>query len=145
VTTNRPNAVKISDQLWIDGTINKISGLQSNEDVAILPATGITYIESTKWQDSDITNLLNTPLTFASTGIGYTKIVGTDAFVVPAGTDAQRRVSPELGETRWSIDQQYLECFDGTVWTSSIGSSGGSVVTATVMEELVNVYTIVFG
>jgi hypothetical protein len=143
VITNRPNAVKISDQLWLDGTINKISGLQSNEDINLLPATGITYIESTKWQASDITNLLNTPLTFASTGIGYTRIMGDNAVLIPAGPSADRRASPEVGETRWNTDEDYLECFDGSVWAVSTG--GGIEVNVEIMEDLGHAYTLMLG
>ena len=143
VITNRPNAVKVSDQLWLDGTINKITGLQSNEDVELLPDTGITFIESTKWQDNTITNLLNTPITFASTGIGYTRFMGDNGFVIPAGTDAERRVSPEVGETRWNTDEDYLECYDGAVWAVSTG--GGIEVDIEIMEDLSHVYTLMLG
>jgi hypothetical protein len=143
VATNRPNAVKVSDQLWLDGTINKISGLQSNEDVELLPDTGITYIESTKWQASDITNLLNTPLTFASTGIGYTRIMGDNAVLIPAGPEVDRRASPEIGETRWNTDEEYLECFDGSVW--SVATGGGVEVTEEIMEDLSHVWILTLG
>jgi hypothetical protein len=143
VVTNRPNAVKVSDQLWLDGTINKISGLQSNDDVALLPDTGITYIESTKWQASNITNLLNTPLTFASTDIGYVRIMGDNALLIPAGPNADRRASPEVGETRWNTDENYLECFDGSVWAVSTG--GGIEVNVEIMEDLGHVYTLMLG
>ncbi len=143
VITNRPNAVKVSDQLWLDGTINKITGLQSNEDVELLPDTGITYIESTKWQDNTITNLLNTPITFANTGIGYVRFMDTNAFILPVGTDAERRASPEVGETRWNTDEGYLECYDGTVWAVSTG--GGVDVTVEIMEDLGHAYTLMLG
>ena len=143
VITNRPNAVKVSDQLWLDGTINKITGLQSNEDVELLPDTGITFIESTKWQANTLTNLLNTPITFASTGIGYVRFMGDNAFILPVGTDLQRRASPEVGETRWNTDQDYLECYDGTVWAVSTG--GGIDVTVDIMEDLGHAYTLMLG
>ena len=143
VITNRPNAVKVSDQLWLDGTINKITGLQSNEDVELLPDTGITFIESTKWQANTLTNLLNTPITFASTGIGYVRFMGDNAFILPVGTNAQRRASPEVGETRWNTDEGYLECYDGTVWAVSTG--GGIDVTVDIMEDLGHAYTLMLG
>jgi hypothetical protein len=143
VVTNRPNAVKVSDQLWLDGTINKISGLQSNEDVELLPDTGIIYIESTKWQNSDITNLLNTPLTFASTGIGYTRIMGDNAVLIPAGPEIDRRATPEVGETRWNTDEDYLECFDGSVW--AVATGGGVEVTTEIMEDLSHVWILTLG
>jgi len=58
-----PLSATISNQTTIDGTINKISTIQSNEDIILNPFTGITRIEATQWQNNDITNLLNTPLT----------------------------------------------------------------------------------
>jgi len=143
VTTNRLDAVKVSDQLWLDGTINKITGLQSNEDILLSPDTGITYIESTKWQDNDITNLLNTPLTFSSTGIGYLRFIGDNAFVLPFGNTSNRPSNPELGDTRWNTDEQYLECFDGSVYVVATG--GGETVTQAFMEELGNLYSLVLG
>jgi hypothetical protein len=139
----RPQAVLVSDQMRLDGVVNKISAIQSNEDIALLPDTGIVYVERTKWQDSEITNLLNTPLTFASTGIGYTNITGTNAFVIPAGDNSQQRPAPEVGETRWNTEVGYLECFDGTVWNISTG--GGDEVTTVIMEDLSHVYTLMLG
>ncbi len=140
----RPLSVTVSDQTTLDGVANKISAIQSNEDINLFPDTGITYIEQTKWQDNDLTNLLNSPLTFASTGIGYSRFLGDNAMVIPAGTDAERSGSPEVGETRWNTDQQYLECFDGSVWAVAIGGSGGTV-TSTDMDDLSNIYTLILG
>lgn len=140
----RPQNVSISDQTLLDGVTNKISATQSNDDLFLSPDTGITHIEKVKWENNDITNLLNSPLTFASTGIGYTRIMGDNAMQIPAGTDAERRGSPEVGETRWNVDQQYLECFDGSVWAVSIGG-GGSTVTTADMDDLSNIYTLILG
>jgi hypothetical protein len=139
----RPLAVTISDQMTIDGVINKISALQSNDDIVLNPTTGITFIESTKWQNNDITNLLNTPLTLASSGTGYYSVSGDNGMVIPSGPELDRRVSPEVGETRWNTDQSYLECFDGTVWAISTG--GGIEVTTEIMNELSNVYALILG
>lgn len=139
----RPQSVTVSDQIKLDGVINKISAIQSNDDVLLSPDTGITYIERTKWQDSDLTNLLNTPLTLASTGIGYYNFNGNNAMVVPSGNDSQRRLTPEVGETRWNTDQGYLECFDGNVWVISTG--GGEEVTQQIMDDLGNVYVLILG
>jgi len=138
-----PLSATISDQLTLDGTINKISAAQSNDDVVLLPNTGITRIEATRWQSSDITNLLNTPLTLTSSGIGYYSVTGTNAMIIPAGSDLDRRASPDVGETRWNTDQEYLECFDGTVWSVSTG--GGIEVTSEIMNDLSNVYALILG
>jgi hypothetical protein len=139
----RPQAVIVSDQLRLDGVVNKISAIQSNDDVLLNPDTGIVYIENTKWQDSDITNLNNTALSFAATGIGYYNFNGTNAIVVPSGDNSQRRPFPEVGETRWNTEEGYLECFDGTVFVISTG--GGEEVTQTIMNDLSNVYTLILG
>ncbi len=139
-----PDIVDISGQTRLNGLTNTISALQSNDDIEILPDTGIVYIERTKWQDSDITNLNNTAISLASTGLGYTNFNGNNAMVVPSGTDAERRASPELAETRWNTDRNYLECFDGTVWTPSIGAGGGGVSIAD-MEDFGHIYTIILG
>ena len=139
----RPQTVTVSSQMRIDGFINKISGIQSNEDILLNPDTGITYVERTKWQDNDITNLNNTALTIASTDIGYTRFTGTNAVVIPSGDNSERRSNPELGETRWNTEIGYLECFDGNVWVISTG--GGEEVTQEVMDDLGNVYTLILG
>jgi hypothetical protein len=139
----RPLSTVVSEQLRLDGTINKISASQSNDDVLLLPDTGITRIESTQWQDNEITNLLNTPLTFSSTGIGYTRFMGDNGFVIPAGTSAERPPTPELGDTRWNITEQYLECFDGSVYVVATG--GGDLVTQQFMEDLGFIYSAILG
>lgn len=142
----RPQVVVVSDQMRLDGVVNKISGVQSNEDIELLPDTGIVYIERTKWQDSDITNLNNTALTIASTGVGYTRFTGTNGMIVPAGPTADRRANPEVGETRWNTTvplDQYLECYDGSVWVLSTG--GGEIVTQRLMEDLGFIYSAILG
>ena len=139
----RPQAVTVSAQLLIDGVANKISGIQTNEDVSLNPDTGIVYIENTKWQENDITNLLNTPLTLRNTGIGYVKFVGTNAMLLPAGDTASRPAVPEVGDTRWNTEIGYLECFDGNVYVVATG--GGEEVTQEIMEDLGNVWSLVLG
>ena len=127
----------------LDGVINKISALQSNDDILLNPDTGITDIENTRWQINDIANLSNTALTVAGTGIGYYQFVGTNSMVIPAGDNSQRRASPEVGETRWNTEEAYLECYDGTVWAVSTG--GGIEVTTVIMEDLGHVYALMLG
>jgi hypothetical protein len=61
---------------------------------------------------------------------------------IPAGDNSQRP-GFEQGETRWNTDLQYLECFDGTVW--QVATGGGVVVTAPIMTEFADVYTLIFG
>lgn len=133
----------ISSQLLIDGVANRIVGIQSNEDLAIIPDTGVTYIEQTKWQDDTITNLLDSPLTITPTGTGYVRFTGNTAVVLPAGTDAERRLTPEVGETRWSTERGYLESYDGTQWFVSTG--GGEIITVPVMQDFINIWSLILG
>jgi hypothetical protein len=139
----QPLSATISDQTFIDGVGNKISATQSNDDVLLLPDSGITFVESTKWQNNNITNLLNTPLTLSSTGIGYTRFMGNNAVVIPAGTSVQRPASPEVGDTRWNTTEKYLECYDGSVYI--IATGGGEIVTQQFMEDLGFIYSAILG
>lgn len=148
-----PQAVLISDQMRLDGVTGQIISVQSNDDIRITPFTGITSIERTQWQGNIVTNLNNSAITVASTGIGYLKYQGTNGFVIPAGTgddnyapgtpQNQRRANPEEGETRWNTDLAYVECYDGTVWQLSTG--GGATISVPVMQDLGNVYTLILG
>jgi hypothetical protein len=136
----------ISDQIFIDGINNKISATQLNQDIELLPDTGITVIERTQWQDDTITNLNSTPLTVVGTGIGYYKIGGTNGMVIPSGPDSQRPSNPEIGATRWNTNNlldQFLEVWDGENWVLSSG--GGEEVTGDIQEDLGFIYSVILG
>lgn len=143
IDTLNPVNARISDQILINGVANTIFTLQSNDDVNLLPDTGIVYIEDTKWQGSDITNLNNTALSLLTTGTGYYRFAGNNAMIIPAGGDAARPISPEVGDTRWNTDSGYLECFDGTVYIIATGP--GDVIDVQDMEDLGNVYSLILG
>ena len=138
-----PQAVLISDQMRLDGVTGQIISVQSNEDIRITPFTGVTTIERTQWQANTVTNLNNSAIIITSTGIGYSKFVGTNGFVMPAGDNSQRRANPEEGETRWNTDLEYVECYDGTVWQLSTG--GGATISVPIMQDLGNVYSLILG
>jgi hypothetical protein len=143
ITTIIPSSATVSDQIFIGGALHEITSVQSNDDLILNADTGIYFIEDTKWQNDTITNLLNTPLSIKTTGIGYYRFAGTNAILIPAGDDTTRPSSPELGDTRWNTDQGYLECFDGTVYVVATG--GGIEVTTEIMEDLGHVYTLMLG
>jgi len=87
--------------------------------------------------DNTITNLSVDAVTeIAQSGIGYFKIQGTNGFVPPVGSDAQR---PSLvggyafipiGMTRYNTNSKSLEIWDGISWASPAGTSGAVSVTA---------------
>jgi hypothetical protein len=143
------NDVTVGLQLQIESALPSISTLQSNDDVRLLPDTGITDVERFRFNGDTITNLDETTGTVTSTGIGYTRFVGSNGIVIPFGTDSQRAdfvPTLEVGATRWNTENpanQYLECFDGTVWANANG--GGAVVTAVDMDDLSNAYILILG
>lgn len=132
--------IVIDNQISFSG--NTITSVVSNQDVELLPDTGITRIERITIQDNLITSLDPTPLTISHAGNGYLNFNYNTAFVIPVGNSAERQDN-EVGETRWNTDLQYLECFDGNVW--QVATGGGVVVTEEVMQNLVYEYTLVFG
>jgi hypothetical protein len=140
VGTVTTTAVTISDQTLYTG--NTISTLQSNDDLIIESATGNVTVESLTINQGTITNLENTPVTLSHTGSGYLKITDESGFGIPSG-DISERVGNEVGDTRWNNEIGYMECFDGTVW--QVATGGGTVVTAAVMEDFGNIYTLIFG
>jgi hypothetical protein len=66
-----------------------------------------------------------------------------DSAYAPGTPQNQRRASPDVGETRWNIDENYLECYDGSVWAVSTG--GGISVTVELAEDLGHAYTLMLG
>ena len=137
----------VSDQTRIDGTDTngEIFTLQSNDNLNLNPNTGVTFIEDTKWETNNITNLLNTPLIFTSTGIGYLRFMGDNGFVIPAGDNSSRPVSPEVGDTRWNSEEELLECFDAVTGSYITSIGPGDVVDEQTMEELGNLYSLILG
>lgn len=136
----------ISEQLQVDGATATITTLQSNDPVLLNPVTGITDIERVRFQNDTITNLDANALTLASTGIGYVRFMENSGLIIPAGTDAERNLTPEVGDTRWNNDNpldQYMETFDGTVWNISTGAGG--TISAVENYDLSNAYILILG
>lgn len=135
--------IVINNQLKFLGPSRTITTVQPGTDVYFNPDSGTTQLEKLAFNADDISNLLDTPITFNSTGTGYYLFADTSGLVIPAGTTAERRASPEVGETRWNTDEMYLECFDGAVWTISTGA--GEEVTQELMEDFGNIWVLTLG
>jgi hypothetical protein len=136
--------INVSDSLKIDGTPSQIYTYQSNEDVLLQPPTGIVDIESIRFQENDISNLVpNTSMTIASTGIGYVRFMDTSGIVIPAGSIGQRPDNPEVGDTRWNTDYNRVECFDGSVYLIATGP--GAAIGAEEMQDIQTSYILMFG
>lgn len=141
------NSIVISEQTSLNGNTATISTIQSNDDLILNADSDTYYIDSEIQIGSTggvITNLnTTTPVTLTATGRGYYKFDGTNALLLPAGDDAARPSSPEIGDARWNTEQDYLEIYDGTVYRSSAGETGD--LTAQDVEDVSFLYTIVFG
>jgi hypothetical protein len=95
--------------------------------------------------DNVITNISSGAITeIVQSGTGYFKIQGTNGFVPPVGSDAQRPTAyAVIGMTRYNNSAKALEVWDGTTWASPAGSSGAvSEITA---NEIAATYALMLG
>jgi hypothetical protein len=81
--------------------------------------------------DNVITNVVAGAISqIVQSGTGYFKIQGTNGFVPPVGSDAQRPTAyAVLGMTRYNTNSRALEIWDGFTWASPAGSSGAVSIT----------------
>jgi len=142
ITTIRPQSAFVGNTMFLGGS-NNIQATLGDDDLVFDADSDIYEIEDIRFQDSEITNLLNTPLQLAATGIGYYNFQGDNAMVLPAGTVAERPLFPEVGDTRWNTELGYIECFDGNVYIVSIGP--GDQLTQSTAEELNIIYSLLLG
>lgn len=143
ITNILPSSAIVNDTMFLGGPTNNILALEPNQELLINPDVNSVVIENLRFQDNNISNLLNSPLTLATVGIGYYRFAGDSGVVLPSGTSAQRPATPNVGDTRWNTELQYLECFDGSVYITAIGP--GDTVEVQDMEDLSNIYTLILG
>jgi hypothetical protein len=95
--------------------------------------------------DNVITNVVSGAVSqIAQTGIGYFKIQGTNGFVPPTGSNAQRPTAyAVLGMTRYNSDSKALEVWNGAAWASPAGASGA--VSLGEAESTAVVYALTLG
>ena len=76
--------------------------------------------------DNVITNVVSDAISqIVQSGTGYFKIQGTNGFVPPIGSNAQRPTAyAVLGMTRYNNDSKALEIWNGATWASPAGTSG---------------------
>jgi hypothetical protein len=67
------------------------------------------------------TSLANGNITLTATGTGLVTIVGTQGFIIPAGTTAQRPSPVTQGTVRFNTDTLRIEVYDGTEWDVIVG------------------------
>jgi len=98
--------------------------------------TGGVRVGNLRIYNNTITNISNNAVTeFTETGNGFVRIAGTNGVVIPSGDGfLQRPLNPEIGMTRFNVDAQLVEVYNGVTWGSVAGASGG--VTSVEATEL---------
>ena len=107
---------------------NTISSITTDSNLNLTAnGTGAVRVGNLRISNNTITNISNNAVTeFNETGNGYFKIAGTNGFVIPSGDGyLQRPLIPEIGMTRFNIDGQLVEVYNGVTWGSVAGASGG--------------------
>lgn len=123
---------------------NIIRTTTSNSDLELVPnGASLTHIEDLFLYSNIIENFENNNLSLFVTDRGYVKFDTTLGFVIPYGDDSQRPSTPEIGDTRWNTEKEYLEIWSGTEWQRAAGT--GEEVTEDILKELVDIYTLVLG
>jgi len=136
------NSLQIDDVL-IDN--NRIQTNASNSDLE-LQRNGVGEIRTGNIAIVDNKIKLfasDKKLSFAITGFGYQKITGTNGFVLPSGSEAERAETPEIGETRWNTDAKIVEVWDGSVFLDASGVA--QFVTEEEFDNLILEYSLMFG
>jgi cytoskeletal protein CcmA (bactofilin family) len=95
--------------------------------------------------DNVITNQVSGAVSqIAQSGTGYFKIAGTNGFIPPVGSNAQRPTAyAVLGMTRFNSDSKALEIWNGAAWASPAGASGA--VSLSEAESTAAIYAITLG
>jgi len=104
--------------------------------------TGNLIIDNITVSGNTITNTVDSALELNNTLYGKVKFDG-HSVRIPAGTDAERPASPELGMTRWNTENELLEVWDGSTFITAAGTS--ATLSAEEMDDLVLEYTLIFG
>ena len=107
-------------------TDNTISTTSSQNLILDPNGTGRVIIGNFSIFNNSITNTVSGSVTeLTQSGTGYLKINGTNAFIPPRGTVAERPTAYAVeGMTRYNTDSKALEIWDGTQWASPAGTIG---------------------
>ena len=119
-----------SNALHVDNvniTNTTINNLISSTDLEINGnGTGSAVINNISFRDNSITNNTDDAIVLENTGNGYVKFTGTNAVVLPVGDNDNRRIVPELGETRYNTTRGFAEIFDGGDWIPIRGDAAAA-------------------
>lgn len=134
----------VNNTVLIDSTISKITTQEINGDVRIeAQGTGDLFVEQFNISGNIISST-NQNVILTTTGRGYFKIVGNNAVAIPFGpTITTIPPGTQIGDFRLNTDTNNLEVFNGVTYGLSIGASQS--ITQNQLEEIIDLYTIIFG
>lgn len=101
-----------------------ISNSQLDQNLVLEKSTADNFVfDNFVFDNSTISRLETDNFLITNTDLGYTKISGTSGVVVPVGDTTGRYANPEIGDTRFNTDREFLETWDGSIWIDSGGTS----------------------
>ena len=136
--------ITVNNTTLIDSTVSKITTQEVNGDLRIeAQGTGDLLVEQFNFSGNIISST-NQNVILDTTGRGYFKIVGTNGLVIPSGpTITTIPPGTQTGDFRLNTDTGNLEVFNGVTYGLSIGASQS--ITQNQLEEIIDLYTIIFG
>ena len=129
----------------LDISGNTISTLTTNTNINLTTTgTGGVVIGNIQIYNNNITNISSGAVTqFIETSTGYVQITGTNGVVIPVGTTSNYPSNPQTGMIRYNSTNQYVEVYNGSLWGSVAGQSGG--VSLSVASSTSITYALLFG
>jgi len=125
-------------------TGNTISARNSNTNINLTTSgTGGVVVGNFKILNNSITNTVAGSVTQFNENSGYVRFSGTNGVVIPVGTSLNYPSVVETGMMRYNSDQQYVEVYNGSIWTSVAGNSGGVTLATSVSTSIT--YALLFG
>ena len=127
----------------LDINASTISAISTNTDINFTTTgTGGVKLGNLSINNNTITNIVSGAVTnFTQTGTGYVSISGSVGVVIPSGPIQPS--NPEMGMMRFNTYQQYVEIYNGSVWSSVSGVN--SSITAYVATDIAIQAALIFG
>jgi len=123
---------------------NLITTNVSNSDLDLSAnGTGKLVVNNISISGDTITNTIDSAFEIKNTLYGVVKFDTTGAVRIPAGTNAERPTTAEVGMTRWNTENDVLEVWDGSTFITAAGTS--ATISSEEMDDLILEYTLIFG
>jgi hypothetical protein len=130
------------DEVLFDN--NLIKNNINDQDLVLEKSTNRDYVIDNFLMRQGTLRKNNTDsFTIQNTNLGYTKLQGTNGVVIPVGNTSTRYTNPEIGDTRFNTDLDFVETWDGSVWIDSAGTS--KFVDEEEYNEILIELTLMFG